>query len=66
MKKFVLEIVALKAEARRLYSRIAWRSDLSCGAHLTDFIRPDVPRDEARFNQIMERLREIDPEARAL
>jgi len=66
MKKFVLEIVALKAEARRLYSRIARRSDLSCGAYLTDFIRPDVSRDEARFNQIMERLREIDPEARAL
>jgi hypothetical protein len=61
-----LEVAALKSEARRLYLKIVRRSDMSCGARLTDFIRPDVPANEARFNEIMDRLREIDPDARAL
>lgn len=53
----------LKRQARRLYLQIASRYDLSCGAYLTEFIRPDVVELRRRFNAKMQRLAEIDPAA---
>lgn len=61
-----LEIVSLKAKARRLYLQIHHRSDMSCGAHLAEFIRPDIVRAKQEFNETMARLAELDPEAKAL
>lgn len=57
------EIDQLKRRARQLYARIQARSDLSCGAHLTDIIRPDVALAEIEFQKVMARLRLIDPSA---
>jgi len=56
-----LEIAALKAEARALRWKIIQRSDLPCGAHIANMLRPDIAAAEARFDEIMDRLREIDP-----
>lgn len=63
MKKNALEIAALKAKAKRLYLQISARSDLSCGASLTDSIRPDVAKATDEFNAIMKRLAELDQSA---
>lgn len=60
------KIIRLKQEARSLYLQIHRRSDLGCGAHLTDFIRPDVPRAVERFNAVMRELATMDPEAAAV
>jgi hypothetical protein len=57
------EILTLKSRARHLYRHIQRRSDLSCGAHLTDFIRPDIAKAEREFETVVARLREIDPSA---
>lgn len=62
-----IEIAILRRKARRLYLKIHDRADgLSCGAHLADFIRPDIPVMEAEFNKTMRRLAELDPKARKL
>lgn len=58
-------IVLLKAKAKRLYLGIRRRSDLPCGAHLTDYIRPDVPAMIREFNETMAELATLDPEAKA-
>ena len=54
-------IATLKARAAKLYTHVIARSDLSCGARLTDTIRPDVRRAEDEFNAIMDELKRIDP-----
>jgi hypothetical protein len=56
------EISRLKRRARRLYLRIRERRDIGCGAHLAEFIRPDIGVDEAELGRIFARLREIDPD----
>ncbi len=61
-----LEIVSLKAKARRLYLHIHRRSDMDCGAHLAELIRPDIVKAKHEFNETMARLAKLDPEAKAL
>jgi hypothetical protein len=64
--KKAMKIIKLRHEARRLYMSIRGRSDMSCGAHLQDFIRPDIREKELAFDRIMDELATLDPEAAKL
>lgn len=61
-----LRELRLKKEARELYLKIQQRSDMSCGAHLADMVRPDIAQAEQRFREVMLELAEIDPAAKKL
>lgn len=58
-----IKIAMLKRRARALYLEMHSGNDLSCGAHLADFIRPSLAKAEAEFEAVMAQLRELDPAA---
>ena len=56
------EISRLKRKARKLHLQMHnGYSSADCGAALMDFISHDLAAKQAEFEQIMCRLREIDP-----
>jgi hypothetical protein len=59
-----IRIMILRRRARKLCLYIHQRSMMSCGARLADFIRPDIPRAVAWFNETMADLALIDPAAK--
>ena len=57
------ELASLKKEAAKLYKKAQNFGDLSCGRNLAEHIRPGLYEARQKFNQVWERIQELDPSA---
>jgi len=59
-----MELKRLKRKAKRLYRKIREEEDkYSCGKKLAEYISPNIGPLKAKFNDVWDRVRVLDPDA---
>lgn len=57
------ELAELKKKAIKLYHKSIDFADLDCGRAMAETIRPEIYTARMQFNEIWERIEELDPDA---